>query len=87
MKACLRRVVRFLSLFFCGDPYPQTPATIARAKADQLEDRQRAGVDEDGHVRRLHGLGEIQKATADNLAYFADHRPQGYAFTFKPKDK
>lgn len=61
MRFGLRRVVRFLRLFFCGDPYPQTTATIARAKADQRDDRQRAGVDEDGHVRRLHGLSEIMR--------------------------
>lgn len=61
--------------------------SIARAKATQERERALGNIDDDGKVRRLHGLNEIHRGTADNLKHFADHQPSGYAFTFKPKDK
>jgi hypothetical protein len=52
-----------------GDDYPQTPETIARAQAVQRLERQRAGIDDDGHPRRLRGLVEIHRASLESVAH------------------
>lgn len=102
--SALRRLWRYLCntpVVDAIDPSPEYLASVERAKADQIEERRRYGVDEDGKVRRQHGLSQIIAAhQQSNVIYLAERRRQlanrltdecgqvtGPAFTFERREK
>lgn len=82
----MRAFCRWLRTFFVADPIALELRSL-QGLGQLLAQEERKRVDADGQALLIRGLGEIHKGTADNVAYFADHRPKGYAWTFEKREK